>query len=422
MRSTHIFRSRTSSGPSRRGSFFGPAGGQSTFFTPTSLVQTKLSIGAPGDVYEREADAVAERVVSGQKPAPLAAGAGPLQLKCADCAKEEKLQRVATTEEEEPVQMEAAPEEEEPVQMEAAPEEEEVQAKSESGATTASPDFAARLGSQRGRGNELSPQVRSHMEQSIGADFSGVRVHTDSEAVQMNREVNAHAFTNGQDIYFNSGRYDPDTTQGQRLLAHELTHVVQQGGAGEKVQAYRPKSAFNFGKRDDTTLIEDSFNKEKDKHTKPWIEKITVQFNNQAPDAEGYKTWFGDMTVEYFPNPVARRSFTIPIAGGSKSLGLTDSGTFVVQRIEGVGYNSGLFTDPSVVRDETSPNKRYSKDWKTANMSYAVFYNRGEALHAGPIDGSSHGCVHIDWSILDTIKQINYHSIIGWTKVQVKYP
>ena len=54
-------------------------------------------------------------------------------------------------------------------------------------------------------------------------------------------------------------------------------------------------------------------------------------------------------------------------------------------------------------------------------MSFAVFYNKGEALHAGPLDYSSHGCVHVDWTDYATIKQLNYHSVIGLTKVKVKY-
>ncbi len=66
------------------------------------------------------------------------------------------------------------------------------------------------------------------MERRFGVDFRGVRVHTDSNAVQMNKELNAQAFTYGRDIYFGAGRYNPGTSTGKRLLAHELTHVVQQ--------------------------------------------------------------------------------------------------------------------------------------------------------------------------------------------------
>ncbi len=68
------------------------------------------------------------------------------------------------------------------------------------------------------------------MEQSFGADFSGVRIHADGEADQLSRALSARAFTTGQEIYFKQGEYQPDSQPGQMLLAHELTHVVQQTG------------------------------------------------------------------------------------------------------------------------------------------------------------------------------------------------
>ena len=68
------------------------------------------------------------------------------------------------------------------------------------------------------------------MERNFDVDFSNVRVHKDSNAVQMTRELNAQAFTYGRDIYFGAGRYNPRSSSGKRLLAHELTHVLQQNG------------------------------------------------------------------------------------------------------------------------------------------------------------------------------------------------
>ena len=68
------------------------------------------------------------------------------------------------------------------------------------------------------------------MEHSFGVDFNGVNIHTDSEAIQMNRELGAQAFTHGRDVYFNSGKFSPEQSEGKHLLAHELTHVVQQRG------------------------------------------------------------------------------------------------------------------------------------------------------------------------------------------------
>lgn len=80
----------------------------------------------------------------------------------------------------------------------------------------------------RGGGRPLEQAVRTDMEGRFGEDFSGVRVHTDGQASDSARAVNAHAYTVGNDIVFGSGRFDPGSPTGQRTLAHELTHVVQQ--------------------------------------------------------------------------------------------------------------------------------------------------------------------------------------------------
>jgi pimeloyl-ACP methyl ester carboxylesterase len=86
-------------------------------------------------------------------------------------------------------------------------------------------------------GQPLIPTVRSQMEQNFGADFSKVRVHTDGQSDQLNRTLDAQAFTTGQDIFFQRNAYRPNSGSGKQLLAHELTHVAQQtGGAGGQVQ------------------------------------------------------------------------------------------------------------------------------------------------------------------------------------------
>ena len=81
-------------------------------------------------------------------------------------------------------------------------------------------------------GRPLEPALRQDMEQRFGHDFSRVRVHSGAAAEQSARNVNAHAYTVGQDIVFNAGRFAPRTPEGPQLLAHELTHVVQQAGCG----------------------------------------------------------------------------------------------------------------------------------------------------------------------------------------------
>ena len=93
------------------------------------------------------------------------------------------------------------------------------------------------INSSRGSGSSLPTGTRTEMENSFGADFSNVRIHNDSSAVQMSKDLNAQAFTHGSDIYFNSGKYDTNSKSGKHLLAHELTHVVQQRPV-DKIRKY----------------------------------------------------------------------------------------------------------------------------------------------------------------------------------------
>ena len=87
------------------------------------------------------------------------------------------------------------------------------------------------LNKMSGGGSSLSDSTKAEMESGFGVDFSNVRVHTGSDAIQMNESLNAQAFTHGSNIYFNEGRYNPGTNPGKHLLAHELTHTIQQGAS-----------------------------------------------------------------------------------------------------------------------------------------------------------------------------------------------
>ena len=99
------------------------------------------------------------------------------------------------------------------------------------GGAEVTPDIESAIERERGGGQTFDHGVRSNMESAFGADFSGVRIHTGSRADQLNREVNAVAFTTGLDIFFRDGAYNPGSSAGNELLAHELTHVVQQNGS-----------------------------------------------------------------------------------------------------------------------------------------------------------------------------------------------
>jgi hypothetical protein len=96
---------------------------------------------------------------------------------------------------------------------------------------TVHPDVQAAISSRRGAGSALDPGARTRIGSALGDSFSDVRVHSDSTADTLARSVEARAFTVGSDVFFASGQYQPGTASGDQLLAHELTHVVQQRGA-----------------------------------------------------------------------------------------------------------------------------------------------------------------------------------------------
>lgn len=104
-------------------------------------------------------------------------------------------------------------------------------------------ETAGRINSARGSGQTLDDSVQKNMGDAMGTDFSDVRVHTGKEANELNQDVGAEACTTGRDIFFKDGNYRPNTSSGDELLAHELTHVVQQGegrvsgGSGMTVNA-----------------------------------------------------------------------------------------------------------------------------------------------------------------------------------------
>ncbi|MEI1374858.1 DUF4157 domain-containing protein [Nostoc sp. UHCC 0926] len=187
---------------------------------PDTPIQAKLTIGEPGDKYEQEADETARQVVQRiHQP------------------QNDKLQRESLPDEEDELQMKPLGN----IQRESLPDEEELQMKPmvqrrvSHGDMAATQDLEASINQARGGGQPLAKNIREPMEQGFGADFSRVKVHTDTQADQLNRSIQAKAFTTGQDVFFRQGAYEPGSRGGQELIAHELTHVVQQTN-GRSVQ------------------------------------------------------------------------------------------------------------------------------------------------------------------------------------------
>jgi hypothetical protein len=108
----------------------------------------------------------------------------------------------------------------------------------------------------RAHGQPLDPAARAAFEQRFGHDFSAVRIHADGVSAEAARSVGANAFTLGNDIVFGRGRYAPEREAGRRLLAHELAHVVQQGGSPSCATLRRdgpPDAPLKEAKKEDAT-------------------------------------------------------------------------------------------------------------------------------------------------------------------------
>jgi hypothetical protein len=143
------------------------------------VVQPKLEINQPGDHYEQEADAMADRVMHLQS---MHATISPIMCKNEGAGN----------------------------------------------GVQASSLLISSINACNGGGYPLPPSTRDLMENAFSTDFSRVRVHTDTKASEMSKGIDARAFTTGSDIYFKEGEYNPDNTEGRHLLVHELTHVVHQ--------------------------------------------------------------------------------------------------------------------------------------------------------------------------------------------------
>ncbi len=181
------------------------------------LLQAKLAVNQSGDEFEQEADQVADQVM---RMSDFRAGDPPrIQRMCVHCQNELEAPRVQRMCSECEEQMHR-------------------QANDRGGRT---PQVSAKLQSQiaalRGGGQPLDASTRTFFERRFGRDFSEVRIHERGSAAATAREVNALAYTTGRDIVFAPSQYSPGTQRGKRLLAHELTHTIQQGHARESAPA-----------------------------------------------------------------------------------------------------------------------------------------------------------------------------------------
>lgn len=233
-------------------SFFGAEQdrGQGSFFSPVS-VQAKLTISQPDDPYEREADATAERVMRMEaSPAPSERKKEELQRSPEEKEEEEvsaigpQVSRLEEREEVQPRLMRSAltssgrafitpPNIHGPSHNRSALLAPSIQREGR-GPPTVTTNFESSLDASKSGGSPMPASTRTNMESRFGADFSSVRIHTGTQAESLSTSIRAQAFAHGSDIYFNSGKWAPGTASGDFLLAHELTHTIQQGASAPR--------------------------------------------------------------------------------------------------------------------------------------------------------------------------------------------
>lgn len=205
-----------------------------------ALLQPKLSLGQPDDFYEREADRIADQVMqmnssgyakvtSVQKTAqPKCAECSGSSALCPKCEDKEKIQRTALTETEIPQAQLNTPDEED--------EDSVIQTKSAGGQQQASSISPAKTGETQSEGQPLPASVKNFFEPRFGRDFGSVKIHTSAGAEASAAGLRAKAYTIGNHIVFGKGQFSPDTGTGKKLIAHELTHTLQQDAGRNLIQ------------------------------------------------------------------------------------------------------------------------------------------------------------------------------------------
>jgi len=204
-----------------------PCGGGCPLCEGNMVIQPKLRIGEPGDRYEQEADRVADEVMRMPDPQSVTQSANePSILRMYPMCEEEEEELLQSKTISKLNTQLAQRQTEDKGEME-----EFLQNNKTIGHnTTIAPDFESQINTIKGRGHPLPESIRAFFEPRFKYDFSQVRIHADRNAAEVAKSVNSRAFTLRQDIVFGTGQYIPETETGQRLLAHELTHVVQQSG------------------------------------------------------------------------------------------------------------------------------------------------------------------------------------------------
>ncbi len=342
--------------------FFAKVSSEDHFFSPVTrrsvaTVQMKMAVNKPGDKLEQEADKMADKVM--RMPTP----ASPVKQEKLQRQADEKLQKAALPEdkvqkqEENKLQKSAAPEEklqrqaDEKLQKESRPEEkiqkqekeklqaaptteEKLQRRSNNGSPAVDAASQSAIRTSLTGGQPLGREVRSYMEPRFNADFSNVRVHSDPEAAKLSNRLSARAFTYQSHIFFSRDQYRPGTSEGKQLLAHELTHTIQQGHSVQR------RSQVS------TTV------------TQPYIQRSVMgEILDWCADKANYIPGFRMFTIILGVNPINMQSVDRSAANILRALiEFMPGGAFITTALD----NHGVFTKVATWMEQQIQNQRKS--------------------------------------------------------------
>jgi hypothetical protein len=246
-------------------------------------IQAKLIVNSPDDQYEKEADIVADAVTKASK--------SNIQRQEKEPEKENLIATKPTSEKQRQT-------------------------------FALSGDIEADITAARGGGQPLPDSVRSSLEPQLGHDFSQVHIHTDAEANKLSQQLGAEAFTSGNDVFFRERAYQPSSASGRGLIAHELTHVVQQGAARVSRQAADMEGAAADPKEEAKSELKDVVGKIKTKLERDYIEfllRIAGNCQAQGMEESAYK-WAIEEAVEAASTVLEKKTAGLDVKSAKKEM------------------------------------------------------------------------------------------------------
>jgi len=341
------------------------------------FIQPKPTISIPNDPSKTEANAIANKVMRipqtfiQTKPLPI----NSVQRKCAHCEEEKKAQRKEINGNE----------------------------------STADHTLESYVSNLNGSGQSLSKEVRNFYEPRFGYDFSNVKVHTDSVAAKSAQSINALAYTSGNNIVFNYGNYAPGADSGKQLLAHELTHVVQQKDANSRIARQHAPVAnpkieirYGLGMRGRYGLYDAELNRRT--NTLTLLVRVRFTFSGAWASAADRHRWQTEF-INTVQNRWSYRYYLVPdgvCPGGNQ--------TFFA-RINVIPVAAGEHYSVNVAH--TATNQTSSTDSRNRTASLDSLDNQSRTRRSGGVDfqqrASEHefghmlGLPHIECGVNDSV-------------------